>query len=198
MLILMLCLLFQEEDGTTPELNNALVYMRSGEVIEAAAVRVQGAEDEHFELKLERDTVLVSIFRIARIRHLKDRKYEITYDSGEVEVGELRAITFEGQAIAEDSTPTVTIGDIGDHIGKDLIRFPVRQIDRIHFVNGRQLRSCEQGHYERYTPYPFCPVCGRELLLGPYTPMETEEERRAPANFRLRVNPRDPSSRGGG
>ena len=196
-MLILLCLLAQEASQFRPDPINAQVYLRSGDKIEVADIRVRGTEKTSFELERGRSREHVSIYRVSTITRKEGRRnFEVLLDSGEVLKGEIPPITLIGKAVIADDTPTVVTGTLSER-EPDTVRVELSDVVRIHFVGGFQLRACQEGHYEQYTPYPFCPVCGRELNLGPYQEDLPERLETPLPFFRLRLDPRSPGSRGG-
>jgi len=195
--LILLCLLAQEASAFKPEPINAQVYLRSGDKLEIADIRVRGTEKTSFELRTGRVRQVVNIYRVSRIVRKEGRRnYEVLLDSGEVLEGEIPPISFIGKAVVADETPTVVTGSISEK-EPDTVRVEISDVMRVHFVGGFQLRACQEGHYEQYTPYPFCPVCGRELNLGPFQEDIPEGPEMPIPFYRLRLDPRNPGGRGG-
>ena len=74
---------------------------------------------------------------------------------------------------------------------KDVAYHNIRHIARAHIILGSQLRSCLKGHYEAYTPYPYCPACGDLLVIGPYPEEVPNKPRPVAPLHRLRPDPRN-------
>lgn len=174
LILTLLC--FQEGNGPAPL--NGRIYLIVGKSFEIVDMRIKGPNPFKFEFHQQGRSEFVSLFRVLRIRRVEDgRRYEILFDNGDKEIGSISGITFEGAStVGGDEVPSVVLG----------------QVERVLFFHGEQLRSCARGHYEKKTPYPYCPVCGNELLLGPYE--ELPEPVAEPQIHRLRVDPRNPSS----
>ena len=171
--------LWQEPQVMAPEPLNAQIFLDSGERIDLAEIRIKGLEPFAFEFNAKGESFFISLYRVSRITRREDgRTFDVLLDSGELLTGGMRSIAFTGNVIS------------------DLTRqedFNLHQIRRIQVLSGSQLRSCLKGHYELYTPYPFCPVCGDELVIGPFPEELPEEEKTvAPPLHRLRLDPRDP------
>ena len=196
-MLILLLILAQEPSAFEPDPINAQVYLKSGEKLEVAEIRLRGNEPTTFELKVNGAREIVSVFRVSRITRLEGRQqFEVLLDSGETLRGALDSLTFVGLEVVERDTPTVTNGTVrtGE---RQQVRVDLSNVVRIHFAAGFQLRSCGEGHYEQYTPHPFCPVCGQELELGPYSEQIPDRVEPPPPYFRLRLSPRDPTTRGG-
>lgn len=178
---LMLVLCWQDPQTMEPERINGKIFLRSGKIIDLANIRIKGVEPYVFEFYAKGESSLVSILRVARITKMKDGKsYEVLFDSGEKLVGRIGSLSLIG----------VPIGSKNE---KDTF-FALNNLDRVHFILGNQLRACFKGHYEEYTPYPFCPVCGNELAIGPYMEDESGKDPAQPRYHLLRLDARDPSS----
>jgi len=195
--LILLFVLAQEPSVFEPEPINAKITLQSGEMVEISEIRIRGNEPTTFELQVSGAREVFSIFRVSRIRRLEGRqRFEVLLDSGQKIEGTLGSLTFVGYEVVEKDTPVVTAGSARTE-DRQATRVELSDVARIHFVVGFQLRSCQEGHYEQYTPYPFCPVCGRELVLGPYGE-DLPEQVLPPAPFyRLRLSPRDATTRGG-
>ena len=195
MLILLLAILAQDPDVMDPEPINARVFLRNGEVIDVGDIKVKGADPLSFVFKVGSDSFFVNILELNRMRKLDDRgKFELLFTSGELKTGVIRALSFEASPVKRQDKNVVVTGSLTQERVK-LIKLNLYELDRIHFIGGNQLRACTEGHYEQYTPYPFCPVCGRKLLIGPYPDEFPERRQSLPAYHRIRLDPRSPSSR---
>ncbi len=164
-----------------PERINGKIFLSSGKIIDLANIRIKGVEPYVFEFYSKGESSLVSILRVARITKMKDGKsYEVLFDNGEAVEGRIGALFLTGVPLGSKNEED-TFYDLSN-------------LDRVHFILGNQLRSCFKGHYEEYTPYPYCPVCGNELAIGPYMDDLSGED---PAQLRyhlLRLDGRDPAS----
>jgi hypothetical protein len=177
-LILLLCFSPQEDLQITPESVNAQVFFQ-GRQLDLIDVRIKGVESYAFEFYVDGSSTQVSLFRVARITRQPDSNdFAVLFDNGETKVGRIRSISFSGNPDAET--------------GKREI-YHLNHLERIHFIHGNQLRSCAQGHFESYTPHPFCPICGNELAIGPYEEDQPEVQPQPPIH-RLRLDSRDPSN----
>ena len=178
MLILMLLLAFQEHESGDLESINARLFL-DREQIDLTDVRIKGIEPYTFEFHSGRSSTLTSLMRVSKIsRNADGRNFDILFTNGEKKTGRIKSIAFTGNA--------------DNKTGKRQV-FYLLNIERIHFIHGDQLRSCATGHYEHFTPYPFCPVCGNELQIGAYEEPPPQEASQPPLN-RLRQDGRDPSS----
>ena len=176
MWLILLCLL--QNPGFEVHPINARLTMPSGKVVEMVDVRIKGIEPYTFEFQTNEGTSLVSLLEVARIARIEDsHQFEITFLTGQRQRGRIKSLGFTAERI------------IGEDINRTIYLF---HIDRIQLVSGAQIRSCAEGHYEEYTPYLFCPVCGRELELGPEFDEEVEPGRSLGSEHRLRLDPRDP------
>lgn len=179
MLILLLCsLLAQETTAFTPDTVNAVIYV-DGQGKDVVDIRIKGVQPYAFEFRADDgETNIINIFNISRISKVPDsRDYRILFLSGEEKQGRISSISFTGNRNEDDSQMDI---------------FQIHRVERVHFMQGKQLRSCEQGHYEDYTPYPYCPMCGNALALGPYE--QLEEARQVSPNNALRLDGRDPAN----
>ena len=176
MWMLIWILSFQDVESMKPESINAHLFLASGERIELADAQIKGPDPYALEMRTEEGKVFVSLLRITRIKTLADRKYEVTLDDGTQLQGRFDAFALVGHPV---DNPT------------EALSHNIRHIDRVHFILGNQLRSCLEGHYEAYTPHPFCPVCGKLLNIGPFPEgVETTNPRVAPLHL-LRANSRN-------
>jgi len=196
MLILLFLCAFQEADTVEPEPLNAQIFLDSGEKIDLADVQVKSIDPYSFEFFTDGGSSIISLFRITRITRLTDsHKFEILFDSGEIQVGRINSVAILGTTVNEKDSAVVNTGDIaGAEPGQQKATYNLHHIARVHILSGFQLRSCPKGHYEQYTPYPFCPVCGEELVLGHYGEDLPESDPALPRYHRLRLDPRDPAS----
>lgn len=179
MLMLLVCGLFlQETTAFTPDTVNAVIYT-DGQVKDVVDIRIKGVQPYAFEFSgKDGETNIINIFNISRISRMADSKdFKILFLSGEEKQGRISSLSFTGNR---------------DENGTQMEVFRLHRIDRVHFMQGKQLRSCEQGHYEAFTPYPYCPMCGNVLALGPYE--EQERERAVLPSNTLRLDGRDPAS----
>ncbi len=193
-MLILLLLLYQDPAVMEPESINATVYLKSGDKLDLSDVSVKGIEPHSFQIYSEGETTFVNLFRVSRITRLeKPSMYEILFDSGEIQIGRVMTVSFTGKNVNKEDAPNVAKDEsLSDHQKLSLIH--LRDMERIHFISGNQLRACLQGHYEKYTPYPFCPVCGTELIIGPYPDSFPEQTPTLPAYHRLRLDPRNPTS----
>ena len=158
---------------------NAKLFLHSGDSVELVDVKVKGIEPYFIELSVKSSTTLISLFRISRITKLKsNRDFEVLFNDGSRQRGQLNSFDLTG-VLASNPIRNET--------------YNIHNINRIHFISGSQLRSCVKGHYEKYTPHPFCPVCGQELELGPFE-VPLPESVDQPRGNRFRLDSRDPSS----
>jgi len=195
-MLILLLLLYQDPAVMDPEFINATIYTRAGDQIDLSDVRVKGIDAHSFQIYSGGETTFINLFRVSRITRLeKPSTYEILFDSGEVLVGRVMTVSFTGKNANKQDAPTVAANEPLSEDQK-LTLVHLRDLERIHFISGNQLRACLQGHYEKYTPYPFCPVCGNELIIGPYPDSFPEQAPTLPAYHRLRLDPRNPGSRG--
>ncbi|MDJ0834988.1 MAG: hypothetical protein QNK37_00645 [Acidobacteriota bacterium] len=194
--MLMLLLFLWQEPEIEPESVNARVFLDSGEVVELTDFRLKGIEPHAFEFRDKDEQYFLSIFRIAQVRRLDRRgNFEILLDSGEKKTGKITAVNIIGAGIKKEDKKRVVTGDIEAVDDTDQVMIMLSRVQRIHFISGFQLRACVDGHYEQYTPYPFCPVCGKELQIGPHREDPPEVSPTLPPFYRLRLDPRNPSSR---
>ena len=178
MLIILLCLLAQDTVTFTPETINAQLFI-DGKQLDLTDVRIKGVQPYAFEFRTGDGSSLISLYQVARISRVPDgRDYKILFLSGEEKEGRIRSFSIT-------ANPDINSGKRQSWL--------LQNIERIHLVQGKQLRSCAQGHYEELTPYPYCPVCGNELELGPYHELEQAQPSVWPFNT-LRQDSRDPSS----
>jgi len=159
MWILMALLAFQTDD-MDPEPVNASLFLENGDRVELVDVRMKDGSPYLLEFHKKGVTGFISLLRLSRISRLSDREYELLFDDGHQEIGKLNSFTLTGHPVARPN-------EVEYH--------NIRHIKRIHIISGSQLRSCLKGHYERYTPHPYCPVCGDLLIIGPY-PEELPEK----------------------
>ena len=189
----LILLLVQDPQIMGPEPIQAVVWLVSGEKIELADVQVRGINPYSMEFHQKGASQFLSLFRLSRInRGKKSRDLEIHLDSGEILKGHLGTIAFTGIPIGNQEKAAVVAGESERGTAK-LATFNIHQIKRIHFLSGNQLRSCLNGHYEQYTPYSFCPVCGNELIIGHYPEEFPEKPVVQPKLHRLRLDPRTPT-----
>ena len=141
-MLIALVLLFQDPGVFAPESINAQVF-QEGQRIDVEDVRIKAIDPYSFEFRDGDGSVLVSLFRVSRIRRMPDGKsFEMLMDNGETKQGRIKSLSFTGNP---DKTN-----------GKRQV-FQLFHFDRIHLIHGNQLRACLQGHYEQYTAYPFVP-----------------------------------------
>ncbi len=175
--MLILFLLFvQDLQVMDPEPITAEVFLGKGDRVELVNVEIIGFNTYTFELTTNGETSFVSLFRVSRITKKDHGAFEVLFDDGTVKVGRINTFTFGGRMVTHPDKET---------------RYTINQVERVQFIAGSQLRSCFKGHYEKYTPYPYCPVCGDLLAIGPY--LEDQENRAPtlPPLHKLRVDPRN-------
>lgn len=165
MLMLLSMLLLWQQDGESIDEKiqpiNARVFRENGRQFELLDVRLRGGKDYAFSFESGGVTRFISLLDVVSLYKLSGNSYRVTFADGSSEEGTVRKLTFTGTHAAE---------------GKQVL-VDLHQLARIHLVSGEQLRSCPNGHYERRTPYLFCPICGSRLETGRFM---TEEERRPP------------------
>ena len=143
---------FLFQDIFAPEPISAKLFLDSGRQVELADVKVKGPNPFHFQFNAEGYANLINLFRVARMTRLKDGRFELLFTDGTRAQGRVGGFSFVGNPIDKPH---------------DTAFYSIRHIKRIHMVAGSQLRSCQKGHYEDYTPYPYCPACGDLLDIGP-------------------------------
>lgn len=173
MLILMCLLLFGDP---TAEPINAQIFI-DGQRIDVLDIEVKGSDRTSFQFYSNRHTESVSLYEIARITPTDDNEITIVFVDGQERTGRVRALNFSG---------------IEDTERGERITWLLQNVERIHFVQGRQLKSCPQGHHEDFTTDMFCPVCGSEMMLGHQK--EEEDPVSVAPTSQLRLDGRDPSS----
>ena len=179
-MLMLLFLVWQQSGIVEPESVNARIFY-DGNAMDLIDVKVKGVEPYTIEMRIDGETTLVNLYRISRIQRKPDsREFEVLFTDGEVKDVRISPIAFSGN-------PDSKTGKREAYL--------LHNLKRIHFMQGNQLRACLQGHYEHYTPYPYCPVCGNELVLGPY-PEDLPEQPPTLPTHRLRLDTRDPSSVG--
>lgn len=182
MWLMLLCLLAQAPElkvGEDIDGTNAQAYLPGGEKLELINVRLRGINAGSFEIQTKKGHQILGMAAVLRIKKLEEQgRFEVWLDNGEILHGKIKNIVFESEK---------TIG------GDEATYVMLYHLDRIHFISGSPLRHCLAGHYEKNTPYPFCPMCGAELQLGGFD--EEEPERGAnPQWHRWRLDPRNPTS----
>jgi hypothetical protein len=173
---LIMVLAIQDVESMKPEPVNAHIFLNTGERIELADARVKGSDPYMVEMRTEEGKIFVSLLRVTRITTLEARRYEVVLDDGSTLMGSLDSFALEGHPVENPS-------EAESH--------NIRHIKRIHFILGNQLRSCLEGHYEAYTPHPFCPVCGKLLTIGPFPEGVPEGNPRVAPLHLLRSNSRN-------
>lgn len=177
MLMLMMLFLLQD-DASAYETINAQIFV-DGERLDVVDIRVKGAQPYNFEVYSAGEVELVSLHEVAMIAPDPDSsQFIIDFLNGTQQRGRINALSFSAAVDTESG---------------QRISWLLQNVERIHFVQGRQIRSCPQGHYEEYTINAFCPVCGQELNIGAHTEPEEKEPGLSPLNG-LRLDSRDPSS----
>ncbi len=156
MLVALMC--FQSAE-MEPESINGYVFLENGDRVELVDIRMKSGSPYLLEFHSKGVTSFISLLRLARITKVDDRDYELLFDDGHKESGRINSFTLSGFPVASPD-------EIEYH--------NIRHIKRLHIISGAQLRSCLKGHYERFTPHPYCPVCGNLLSIGPY-PEEVPE-----------------------
>lgn len=178
MLMLLLLLAFQDEEAFMPETINAQLFV-DGQRLDLIDVRVKGIQPYTFEFRSSKSTQLVNLFQVASITRIPEsRDYRILFLDGQEATGRIRSLSLT-------ANPSETTGKRQSWL--------LQNVTRVHFVQGKQLRSCAKGHYEAFTPYPYCPVCGDALAMGPYHELKDSEPAVYPLNT-LRQDSRDPSA----
>ena len=168
---------FQDVELMRPEPINAYLVLDKGDRIELTDIQVKGAEPYTFQFHSGRETSFVSLFRVARITKTKDPKiYRILYDDGSIQEGRVNSFALTGHPISE--------------LDKNVF-YNIREIKRVHFISGNQLRSCLKGHYEAHTPFPYCPVCGNLLTIGPFPEEVANEEDALARDHLFRIDSRN-------
>ncbi len=174
-MLLLICL-FLYGDQTAEPINAQLFI--DGQRIDVVDIEIKGSDDNSFPFFSEGQTESVSLYEIARIVPSNDSEVTLVFLDGEVRKGRVSSLNLTG---------------IEDTEKGERISWLLQNIERIHLVQGRQLRSCPQGHHEEYTTDMFCPVCGSELLLGPDDEDKEKEGGVMPTNT-MRLDSRDPAS----
>ena len=178
-MLLIFLLLLQDPSPMAPEQINAVIFPASGREVDVVDIKIKGIEPYTFEFHTENETTLISLFRVARLSRLEERgRFEILLDSGDILEGRINSLAFTATPATDQARTEI---------------YNLHHLQRIHFLSSNQLRACVRGHYERYTPYPYCPVCGLELLIGPYPEEPPDEEKVQAPTHRLRLDPRDPT-----
>lgn len=177
-MLMLLLLLLQDDSAFTPETINAQIF-HNGRRFDLVDVRIKGVQPYTFELRGKKSAHLVNLFLVTRIERLPNSQdFRVSFQTEEVLQGRIHALSFTGNPDAES--------------GKRQ-SYQLSQVKRIHFVHGRQLRCCVQGHYEQFTAYPFCPVCGNPLQMGPYAELPKGVAPLLPYHT-LRLDSRDPAN----
>lgn len=178
MLMFICFFMAQEAVGAKPTPLNAQVISENGERLDLVDVSIKGFEPYSFEFHSDGQTEFISVFRVVRITRLQERhRHEVLFDTGERKIGRIKSFSLAFAGVI----PPQNFDSVYLH-----------HLQRIQFISGEQLRSCQSGHFEERTPHPHCPVCGDVLDLGAY---EDNEERQyaLPKIHRLRLDARKPS-----
>ena len=178
---LLVLFLFQDPQTMEPEPINARLFLQSGDKLDLIDVKVKGSQPYVFEFYADGETSMISLLRVARITKLDTNSFEVLLDDGTLMVGRITPMSLIGQDLADPK--------------REPNFYDIYQLARVHIIAGSQLRSCFKGHYEEYTPHPFCPVCGNELAIGPYMDDAPDGPQSRYPFHQLRLNGRDPSSR---
>ncbi len=171
---MLMCLLCFGDPSAEPI--NAQIFM-DGRRIDVLEIEIKGSDHYAFPFYSNGRTEYVSLYEVTRITPNDENEITIAFIDGEERKGRVRALSFSG---IEDT-------DRGERI-----TWLLQNIERIHFVQGRQLKSCPEGHHEEYTTDMFCPVCGAELVLG-HQEEEEDPDSVLPTST-LRLDGRDPSA----
>lgn len=191
---LIFCLLFQDPTMPEAEAINAQVYLPNGKLVEMVDIKIRGARPYEFELNTGGETRFVSLLRVVRMTRSEDnRTFEVMFDDGRILTGRINSFTMSGRPVVQKDTASTAITGNLEMNASDEEVVNILHVDRVHIISGNQLRACAEGHYEAYTPHPFCPVCGRELVIGPYAEEVDYRLPALPRTHRLRLDPRDPS-----
>ncbi|CAM2007848.1 hypothetical protein [Acanthopleuribacter pedis] len=184
MWLMLLCVWLQQPSvqvGTEVDTTNAQIFLRSGERIEMINVRLRGINAGSFEIQTKENHQILSLASILRIKKIGNEtgRFEVWLDNGDILKGKIRNVAFESDK---------TIGGTG------AVYLMLYNLDRIHFISASPMRHCLTGHYEKNTPYPFCPICGAELQFGTYEDEEKKERYPNPQFHQWRLDPRNPTS----
>jgi hypothetical protein len=153
--------------------------MRTGEVLNLVDFKIKSPDPYSFSLASRGQSEFVNLGSVTRIRWVEaNNDYVVTLETGEVIQGRIGTITFSGM---ETATPnrSVTVN--------------LRRVARIHVISGDKLRTCPSCGFQDHSAFPFCPVCGAEMVMGPG---EEEEDGKEPDDpvHRYRLDSRKPAS----
>jgi len=177
MRLIVFFLLMQNQQFLGLEPLNAILFLPNGKTVEVVDIKIKGADPYAFEFRAEGESAFVSLYRVTRITRLEDGKtFELMFDNGRKRRGQISSFFFTGREVARPD---------------DEIRYSVYDLARVHLILGEQLKHCANGDYEDYTPFVFCPVCGRELGLGIPDEDYLGKPRPTAPLHRLRVDPRE-------
>ena len=162
MIFILALLVLGDPEPFEPDSINATIFLQNGKKVEVADIRIRDIYPHSFELEANGATTRVDLFRVVQISAIsKSREVEILLNDGTKLSGRVPPFDLTGKPVEDP---------------EEVMQYQIRRIERIHFVSGAQLRSCANGHYEKRTPYPFCPVCGNLLNLGPYSEEQVKKE----------------------
>ncbi len=177
MWLILFAALAQNQQFLQLESLNARIFLADGVQEDVVDLRIKGVEPYEFEFRSGGESSFVSLYRITRIAKLKDGKtFEIMFDNGQKQRGQIKSFYFSARGLSELD---------------DEKRYSIYDIERVHLILGSQLKSCQNGDYEEYTPYVYCPICGRALDLGIANEDYLGKPRPTPPFHRLRVDPRE-------
>lgn len=175
-MLLLICLILFGDHQTTEPINAQLFI--DGQRVDVVDIEIKGSDDNSFQFFSEGQTESVSLYEVARIVPANDSEVTLVFLDGEVRKGRVSSLNLTG---------------IEDTEKGERISWLLQNIERIHLVQGRQLRSCPQGHHEEFTTDMFCPVCGSELELGGQDEEDEKPGGVMPTNT-MRLDSRDPAS----
>ena len=174
----MLFLLFQGDaaEAFEPDPINAQIFLTNGRRMELVDVQIRGQDPYSFNFHEDNGYSFISLLRLKRMTRLDASRYELLFDDGSKRIGRISSFNIAGKSNDDR-------GELQTH--------NIRVVARMHIIAGPQLRSCIQGHYEKHTPYPYCPVCGQLLQIGPTDQQRGDVQISVPRHHLLRSDPRD-------
>lgn len=180
--LLVLCLWSQEDQTPADEALNAMIVLRTGDMMSLIDFKIRSPDPYVFSMDHEGRLEFIKLDAVTQIRWIEStHDYAVTLETGEVLQGRIGTVTFSGK---ETTVPhrSVTIN--------------LRRIARIHIISGNKLRTCPACGYQDRSTFTFCPVCGAEMVVGPGDEDEEESKQPDPAH-RYRLDPRNPGAGGG-